>query len=84
MLDERSDSVKTIDLEPGDLQIFKGRYSLHRVTPLTGGRMRLVAIFSFVEYPDMVATPERCRQLYGRVLPIHLERAGMRMDELVD
>ncbi len=84
VLDERSDSVKTIDLEPGDLQIFKGRYSLHRVTPLTGDRMRLVAIFSFVEYPDMVATPERCRQLYGRVLPIHLERAGMRMDELVD
>lgn len=84
VLDERSDTVKTIDLESGDLQIFKGRYSLHRVTPLQGARMRLVAIFSFVEYPDMVATPERCRQLYGRELPIHLERAGMRMDQLVD
>ena len=46
--------------------------------------MRLVTIFSFVEYPDMVATPERCRQLYGKVLPIHLEQAGMRMDALVD
>lgn len=84
VLDERSDKVKTIDLEPGDLQIFEGRYSLHRVTPLQGDRMRLIAIFSFVEYPDMVATSERCRQLYGKVLPIHLERAGMRMDELVD
>lgn len=84
VLDGRSDKVKTIDLEPGDLQIFKGRHSLHRVTPLKGDRKRLVAIFSFVEYPDMVATPERCRQLYGKVLPIHLERAGMRMDELVD
>lgn len=84
VLDGRSDQVKTLDLEPGDLQIFKGRYSLHRVTPLKGDRMRLVAIFSFVEYPDMVATPERCRQLYGKVLPIHLERAGMRMDALVD
>ncbi len=79
-----SDRVKAIDLEPGDLQIFKGRYSLHRVTPLKGDRMRLVAIFSFVEHPDMVATPERCRQLYGKVLPIHLQRAGMRMDELMD
>lgn len=84
VLDGRSDRVKTIDLEPGDLQIFKGRYSLHRVTPLRGERMRLVAIFSFVEHPDMVATPERCRQLYGKILPIHLERAGLRMDELVD
>lgn len=84
VLDERSDKVKSLDLEPGDLQIFKGRYSLHRVTPLKGDRMRLVAIFSFVEYPDMVGTPERCHQLYGKVLPIHLERAGMRMDALVD
>lgn len=84
VLDGRSDRVKTIDLAPGDLQIFKGRYSLHRVAPLQGERMRLVAIFSFVEYPDMVATPERCRQLYGKVLPIHLERAGMRADALVD
>ncbi len=84
VLDERSDKVKTIDLEPGDLQIFEGRYSLHRATPLQGDRMGLIAIFSFVEYPDMVATSERCRQLYGKVLPIHLERAGMRMDELVD
>lgn len=84
VLDGVSDQVKTLDLQPGDLQIFKGRYSLHRVTPLSGKRLRLVAIFSFVEHPDMVATPERCRQLYGKVLPIHLERAGLRADALVD
>ena len=34
--------------------------------------------------PDMVGAPERTRQLYGRVLPIHLERAGMRGDALID
>jgi hypothetical protein len=32
----------------------------------------------------MVAQPERAQQLYGRVLPIHLERAGQRTDALVD
>ncbi len=32
----------------------------------------------------MVAKPERCKQLYGRVLPIHYERAGLRADELMD
>ncbi len=32
----------------------------------------------------MVGSPERTRQLYGRVLPIHLERAGQRADELID
>jgi len=84
VLDGASDRVKALVLQPGDLQIFKGRYSLHRVKPLSGSRKRYVAIFSFVEEPAMVGSPERTRQLYGRVLPIHLERAGMRGDALVD
>ncbi|MEM9470589.1 MAG: hypothetical protein AAGA00_01435 [Pseudomonadota bacterium] len=84
VLDEQSPDVKTLVLQPGDLQIFKGRYSLHRVRPLTGPRRRYVAIYSFVEEPAMVGSPERTRQLYGRVLPVHLERAGMRADTLVD
>lgn len=84
VLDEKSEHVKTLVLEPGDLQIFKGRYSLHRVKPLQGVRNRYVAIFSYVEEPAMVGSPERTKQLYGRVLPIHLERAGMRADALVD
>ena len=70
--------------KPGDLQLFRGRYSLHRVAPLTGSRRRYVAILSYVEWPNMVATPERAKQLYGRVLPIHLERAGLRSDTLID
>ena len=84
VLDGVSADVKTLHLQPGDLQIFKGRYSLHRVTPLKGGRRRYVAIFSYVEQPNMVGSPERTRQLYGRVLPIHLERAGERADGLLD
>lgn len=84
VLDGRSDAVKTLRLEPGDLQLFKGRYALHRVKPLEGARKRYVAIFSYVEEADMVGSPERTRQLYGRVLPIHLERAGCRADALID
>ncbi|SMX50578.1 HalD/BesD family halogenase [Maliponia aquimaris] len=41
-----SDKVVSLTLEPGDLQLFKGRYSLHRVAPLTGPTPRYVAIFS--------------------------------------
>ncbi|MGB0866243.1 MAG: HalD/BesD family halogenase [Granulosicoccaceae bacterium] len=84
VLEERSIKVKRLTLEPGDLQLFKGRYSLHRVAPLHGQRKRYVAIFSYVEQPDMVGSPERTRQLYGRVLPIHLERAGLRADAYID
>ena len=84
VLDGEASLVKTLALEPGDLQIFKGRYSLHRVSPLSGARTRYVAIFSFAEQPGMVGSPERTRQLYGRVLPIHLERVGLRGDALLD
>jgi len=84
VLDGDQSLIHTLHLEPGDLQIFKGRYSLHRVTPLSGPTLRYVAIFSFTEMEGVVGSPERTKQLYGRVLPIHLERAGMRGDALVD
>ncbi len=79
-----SDKVTVLELQPGDLQLFRGRYSLHRVAPLSGPTRRYVAIFSYVEEPDMVGAPERTKQLYGRVLPIHLERAGLRTDAFID
>jgi len=84
ILDGGLDAVRTLVLEPGDLQLFKGRYSLHRVKSVAGQKKRYVAIFSFVEKEGMCGSPERTRQLYGRVLPIHLERAGHRGDALVD
>ena len=84
VLDGDQRLIRTLRLEPGDLQIFKGRYSLHRVTPLGGARSRYVAIFSFADEPNMVGSPERTRQLYGRVLPVHLARVGLRADSLID
>ena len=84
VLNGTSDQVTKLELEPGDLQLFRGRYSLHRVAPLFGERKRYVAIFSYVEEPGMVGSPERTKQLYGRVLPIHLERAGLRADNYID
>ena len=84
VLDGDKNLIRTLKLEPGDLQIFKGRYSLHRVAPLAGIRKRYVAIFSYVAEPGMVSSPQRAKELYGRVLPIHLERAGLRADALID
>ena len=85
VLDGERGPVQELVLEPGDLQIFRGRYSLHRVTPVGGRRARHVGIFSFAEEPGMVGRVERTRQLYGRVLPVHLEReAALRADRLGD
>ena len=41
-----SDLVRSLVPKLGDLQIFKGRYSLYRVTALRGATPRYVAIFS--------------------------------------
>jgi hypothetical protein len=84
VLDGDPSLIRTLPLQPGDLQIFKGRYSLHRVTPLAGATPRYVGIFSFVEVEGMVGSPERTMELYGRVLPVHIERAGLRSDALID
>ncbi len=84
VLEGTSERVVSLELKPGDLQLFKGRNSLHRVAPLVGERSRYVAIFSYVEEPNMVGSPERAMQLYGKALPVHYERAGMRQDTLLD
>lgn len=84
VLDVASDKVISLQLEPGDLQLFKGRYSLHRVAPLAGKTPRYVAILSYAEQQGMVGSVERTQQLYGRTLPIHHERAGQRADALID
>ncbi|MEX0307500.1 MAG: hypothetical protein AB3N12_08955 [Ruegeria sp.] len=84
VLDGSMERVHKLELQPGDLQIFKGRYALHRVAPVEGERKRYVGIFSFVETEGMCGGVERTRQLYGRVLPHHYERAGLRRDELLD
>lgn len=84
VLDGTSDKITVLELEPGDLQLFRGRYSLHRVAPLSGSKPRYVAIFSYVEEPGMVGSPERTEQLYGRTLPIHWEKSGHRSDNYID
>ncbi len=78
--------VRVLALNPGDLQIFKGRYALHRVTEVSGQRPRYTVIYSFAKQPGMVGRVERTRQLYGKVLPIHLEaeNSGPRGDRLED
>ena len=64
-------------LRPGDLQLFKGRYSLHRVSTVHGRpTARHTAIFAYSERPGVVGSVARTRQLFGRVLPEHLAAAA--------
>ena len=76
--------VKQLKLEPGDLQIFKGRFTLHRVTKIEGQKSRYMCIPAYVLDPWRVNTPEHSKAIYGKVLPIHLERNVARSDGLAD
>jgi hypothetical protein len=46
--------VRRLSLRPGDLQLFTGRYSLHRVTAVHGGTARHSAIFAYSERPGVI------------------------------
>ncbi|MCT2593217.1 arpA protein [Streptomyces sp. N2-109] len=78
--------IRRLPLRPGDLQLFKGRYSLHRVSPVRGEVARHSAIFAYSERPGVVGSVARTRQLFGRVLPEHLAAEGraVRGDQLLD
>ncbi len=79
--------VHTLDLEPGDLQIFRGRYSLHRVERVPrGSTARHAAIFAYTEQPGVIGRVERTRQLFGRVLQAHIDAEDQRVrsDALLD
>ena len=81
------DGVHTLDLQPGDLQIFRGRYSLHRVTRVAAASQpRHAAIFAYTHQPGVIGRVERTRHLFGRVLAEHeeAERSRVREDDLLD
>ncbi len=76
--------VKSLDLDPGDLQIFKGRFSMHRVTKIEGNRSRYIALPCYVKDPYRVNKPEHSKQVYGKAMPIHYERENIEVDGLSD
>lgn len=72
--------IRRLDLQPGDLQLFHGRYALHQVAEVKGERARHTAVFGYAGRPGVVGPLERTRQLYGRVAEVHVlaerERRG--------
>lgn len=63
---------RSIGAQPGDLQVFRGRYSLHRVTEIGGDATRLTLVLSYARRPGLIGPAERTRRVYGRVTEAHL------------
>lgn len=59
--------LKSITLAPGTLNVFRGKNTAHRVTPVKGGTDRIIAVFSYYERPGVRFTAEEQMGFYGRV-----------------
>lgn len=84
ILEGGRDGVHELDLVPGDLQLFKGRFSMHRVTQIVGPTTRYVALPTYVHDPWRMNRPHHSEQYYGRATEAHHARAAVVSDGLVD
>jgi hypothetical protein len=62
--------VATIANHPGTLLLFRGRWSIHRVTPIKGPRTRLMGLFGFDSKPGVKSSPHLYDIRYGRSKPM--------------
>ena len=84
ILKGRRDRVRSLKLKPGDMQLFKGRCSLHPLTKVHGKINRIIALPSYTNYPGMMERPGQSIQVYGKSLPIQYECENIRSDNLID
>lgn len=57
---------RRMPLTPGTLNVFKGRNTAHRVTPVSGGQDRIITVFSYYEKPGVLFSEEERMGFYGR------------------
>ena len=65
ILDGGRAGVRSVELEAGTLMLFRGHYSLHRVTEVTGTRDRLQSILGFNPEPGVRGSMESNILHYG-------------------
>ena len=73
LLAGQDERVQTLPLAPGTLNVFKGKNTAHRVTPVAGERARIIAVFSYYERPDVTFSDAERLGFYGRTGPVSAE-----------
>ena len=58
--------LQQITLSPGTLNVFRGKNTAHRVTPVVGDTQRMIAVFSFYERPGVRFSADEQKGFYGR------------------
>lgn len=58
---------RQLQMEPGTLVLFRGRNSLHRVTPTIGSKTRLLAVLAYNSAPGIELSQSARTTFYGRL-----------------
>ncbi|MEE9587184.1 MAG: 2OG-Fe(II) oxygenase [Hyphomicrobiaceae bacterium] len=58
--------IQTMPVTAGTLNVFKGKNTAHRVTPVVGPKERIIAVFSYYERPGVRFSDEERIGFYGR------------------
>lgn len=65
VLDGAREPVRSLHAGPGTLTLFRGRHSLHRVTPVRGSASRVNAVLAYASTPGHRLSPLNRRLFYG-------------------
>ena len=68
LLRGEDNEVETLRLGAGDLNVFKGKNTAHRVTPAVGDLARVITVFSYYETPGRMFSDEENMGFYGRTV----------------
>lgn len=68
LLRDRDPRVQQISLSAGTLNVFRGKNTAHRVTPVEGDTDRVIAVFCYYETPGVTFTDAERLGFYGRII----------------
>lgn len=66
LLKNRDRQKQRLELQPGTLNVFRGRNTAHRVTKVEGETPRMIAVFSYFEQAGAMLTEKERIGFYGR------------------
>ncbi|MCV2869860.1 2OG-Fe(II) oxygenase [Defluviimonas sp. WL0002] len=66
LLNGADPELRRLSLSAGTLNVFRGKNTAHRVTPVQGGKDRIIAVLTYYERPGARFTAEEQIGFYGR------------------
>lgn len=66
LLNGEDNQIQNLKAEAGTLNVFRGKNTAHRVTPVEGPIDRIIAVYSYYEKPGVLFSEEERTGFYGR------------------